>query len=66
MVKEKIYGEAVGIQHCLGAPGKKDEICPLLQKDKIDILMKRYFIFKATGLKCIDRSMGSKTFKGKK
>lgn len=45
---------------------EKNEICPLLQEDKIDIFMKRYFIFKATGLKCIDKSMGSKTFKGKR
>lgn len=63
--KEEIDGEAVGIQHCLGAPEKK-EICPLLLEDKIYIFMKRYFIFKATGLKWIDKSMGSKTFKGKR
>lgn len=33
---------------------------------KIDIFMERYFMFKATGLRQMDKSMGSKTFKGKR
>lgn len=41
-------------------------MCHLLLEDKIDIFMKIYFIFKATGLKMIDKSMGSKTFKGER
>lgn len=44
---------------------KKNAICPLQLKDKIDIFMKRYFIFKAPGLEWTRQINGLKDIQRK-